>query len=81
MAILDITRIEIIVIVLSAVFFYVGAEIERTSKLRWGGLSILFSLISKLLSRGVIEGVIGVVLSQIVLFFGIMVFKLLFRKK
>jgi len=60
-----------------AIIFYKLAEIEKAPKFLWTGLSIIVSLIVRLLSWGVVALILG----QIALFFGIGIFRAIFLKK
>ena len=65
--------LPILMIAVFAAFFYRAAEFENESRLLWCGLSIVISLVTLFYLHW---GLLGIVLSQIGLFIGITVFRM-----
>jgi predicted branched-subunit amino acid permease len=77
MEIFGVYGLDTVVIIAFAVFYYKIADIESTSKLLWTGLSIVCSLLCRILGFGLL----GLVLGQIILFVAIALMRLILRRK
>jgi predicted branched-subunit amino acid permease len=69
--------IDAILLIVFAFIFYKLAESEKASILLWVSLSIIVFLGARLLSLGML----GVIIGQLILFFGLMLIKVLSSKK
>ena len=65
---------SIVLIAVSAAFFYRAAEFENESSLLWCGLSIVISLATLFYLHW---GMLGIVLGQVGLFAGITIFRMM----
>jgi len=77
MEIFGVYGLDTILIIVFAVFFYKAAEREGASRFLWTCLSIIVSLSSRILSLGLI----GLILGQVALFFGIGIVRALISQR
>ena len=76
MEIFGVYGLDTILLIAFAVFYYKAAERAGASKILWTGLSVIVSLVTRILSWGLL----GLILGQVILFFAMGIVRSLISK-